>query len=54
MRNREKQREYKRTGKRKSHEKPISYHNHERYADPTAYFAVMSIAAKERGIASTR
>ena len=25
-------------------EEPISYHNHERYADPTAYHAVKNMA----------
>ena len=57
MRNRAKQRELRRAKGNASntgHEKPISYHNSEKYADPTAYLAVMSIVAKERGIASAR
>ena len=29
-------------------ERPISYYNSKRYADPTAYFAVLNIVRSER------
>ena len=48
MRNREKQREPRRKyGKRT--ERMVSYYNHERYADPTAFMAINNVVRESRG-----